>query len=361
MPTTGKPLRIGLIGAGAVGIRHVQAARDNPEVSLRAVCDLDPRTASAAARQVGADIYTDYRDMLAGADLDAVIITSPHSLHADMTVAAAATGAHVLVEKPMATSLEDCDRMIDACARAGVVLAVGHVSRFDPSIAEAGRILGAGTLGPVRGITHRRSAHYQPGSRPGWFFDPVLAGGGIVINVGTHGLDRIQMLGGGMATRVTAQTLHRDGLEIETDCFGLLELDSGVKAGFVFTSAALSYVDETLILCQDGSLRWSATDGLWMSRTGRPEERTGRPEERTGRPEERTGRPEERVGAPSSSPREAFAAQLADFVTACRTGGRPFIDGPYGRAVLATVLAVYESSATGEPALVRSAQVQRLA
>ncbi|MFI6476962.1 Gfo/Idh/MocA family protein [Nonomuraea sp. NPDC050663] len=319
---TNEPFRLGIIGSGIVAALHVKAARTLPQVEVAAVCDIRTDAAEAMAADAGAAAYPGHREMLAAERLDGVIVTSPHTLHAQQTLDVAAAGVHVLVEKPMGTSVEDCTAMIEACRTAGVTLAVGHVMRFSETARMAEKVVSSGELGPVRAITHRRSARYSRDSRPAWFFDPALAGGGIVMNVGTHGLDRIQWLGGGEIETVHAHVWHRGGLEIETDAIGVAELSSGVKAGFTFTTAAVPYMDETLVLCEDGSLRWSATEGLWVSRDGGTEARLADPDEETA---------------------DAFAAQLAAFVESCRTGTPPAVSGEYGRQVVSTVLAIYEA------------------
>ncbi|MFE4634481.1 Gfo/Idh/MocA family protein [Streptomyces sp. NPDC056773] len=319
--------RLGIIGTGVVSALHVKAAGMLPDITLAAVCDIEADSARRMAHEAGAVAYTSHEEMLAAEALDGVVITAPHALHARMTLAAAAAGVHVLVEKPMATSVADCTAMIGACEAAGVVLAVGHVVRFGAGARHAEEALRSGELGPVRALSHRRTSHYARGSRPEWFFDPVMAGGGIVMNVGTHGLDRIQLLGGGTAESVHAHTWNRGGLLIETDAMGFVALTNGVRAGFQLTSAAVPYSDETVVLCEYGSLRWSAHEGIWISRGG----------------------PETLVTAADEDPVDAFAAQLADFAEAARTGGPPRVDGGYGRSVVATVLTAYASAASGRP------------
>src|SRR5690606_15208869 len=140
-----------------------------------------------------------------------VVVTAPHALHAPITIDAAAAGLHVLVEKPMATTLADCRRMIEACEKHQVRLAVGHVLRFLPPIREAKRILASGRLGRPMVINERRTATYEPGSRPEWFFDPAMAGGGIVMNVGIHSIDKVQWLADGLVVRVVAYSFSRAG------------------------------------------------------------------------------------------------------------------------------------------------------
>jgi predicted dehydrogenase len=312
--------RLGVVGTGIVAALHLDAARATPGVRVAAVCDVHAEAARRSAAQAGATAYADHRDMLAREPLDGVGVTAPHALHAEMTVAAAAAGVHVLVEKPMATSVADCTAMIDACAAAGVVLAVGHVVRFDGTARRVEHELRAGPLGDVLAVDHRRTAHYRRGSRPDWFFDPVMAGGGIVMNVGGHGFDRIQWLAGPVAT-VSARVWRRDGHAVETDAMGVAELAGGIPAAFLFTSTG-AYVDETTVVCEHGSVRWTA-DGAWRC--------------------DHDGTETPLTAAKG----DAFAAQLADFVAACRFAKSPAVGGGYGRSIVAAVEAVYASARDG--------------
>lgn len=318
--------RIGVLGAGAVGTDHVRAATGAGDYEIAAICDVDRAAAEALAAPLATPVYTDHRAMFAGAGLDAVIVTAPHALHAPLVLDAAHAGLHVLVEKPMATTADDCTRMIEACRQTGSLLAVAHVIHFDPVVREARRLIDSGEFGAPLLITHRRSSHYEPGSRPGWFFDRAVAGGGIVLNVGTHGLDRIQLFGGAPVRSVSAVVRGRPGMEVETDALALLELDNGVHAGLTLTSRGAPYYDETEVVLEEATLRASRADGLSLLRDGASTPL---------------------LAADPAHGRAAFRAQLDGFVSAAREGDGEYADGPYGRSVVAAALAVYESAARG--------------
>ncbi|WP_341946931.1 Gfo/Idh/MocA family oxidoreductase [Microbacterium sp. LWH11-1.2] len=321
-----RPTRLGIIGTGIVAGLHLDAIAEAPGIDLVAVCDIDQRRAAEAAERFAARTWQDYREMFAAEQMDGVVITSPHSLHTAMAKAAAEAGVAVLVEKPMATTLADADEIIDTCERAGVPLSVGHVLRFDPAAEAAASVIESGRIGRPLAISHRRSAHYRPGSRPDWFFDPVVAGGGIAMNVGPHGIDRIQWFGGGLITEIGASTWKRGGLAVETDVMATARLESGVTATIVLTSADIPFVDETLVICERGSLRCSATEGTWISEDGA-----------------------ERLLLEPAGTAAAFSGQLADFVGSIRGENAPRVGGAYGRTVLSAVLAMYESAETGAP------------
>lgn len=318
--------RLGLVGAGGITAQHLDAATALPGVQVTAVCDVRFEAARQSAARHGARAYADHRQMFAQSTLDGVVITVPHSLHARITLDAAAAGLHVLVEKPMATTVADCRAMTEGCAQAGVQLAVGHVLHFLPSVREAERILRSGRLGAPVMITERRTADYAPGSRPDWFFDPEVAGGGIVMNVGTHSIDKAQWLAAAPATGVTAQVWRKPGVAVEADSVGLLTLANGVRVALSVTGTGLPFHDETEVVCEKGALRLSRSDGLWMF-AGTDATQVVPPDE-------------DDIAA-------AFRDQLADFVDSCRTGRGPAVDGGYGTSVVAAALAMYESARLG--------------
>lgn len=128
------PLRYGFVGTGGIArgahIRTIQALDLGP---ITAVCDTDPEALAAGQRMAAAESATaDYHELVARADVDAVVICTPNDTHADIAVAALAAGKHVLCEKPMATTGRDCDRMTDAALRAGRVLQIAQPYRYAP-------------------------------------------------------------------------------------------------------------------------------------------------------------------------------------------------------------------------------------
>ncbi|MER6951933.1 Gfo/Idh/MocA family oxidoreductase [Nonomuraea sp. NPDC000554] len=322
-------VRLGLVGAGGVARLHAQAALALAgEVRVSAVCDVDLARATELAALTGAEVHSDHRSMLGA--VDALVVCTPHALHLAPALDAARAGVHVLMEKPMATSLADCDAMAAACA--DVVLFLGHIQHYLPITAIAKRIIDSGELGRPVAIVDRRATDYRPGRRPAWFFDPALAGGGAVMNIGAHCIDRSTWLAGAPAVRVTARLEHR-GTPVETEGLLHLQLANGVMATVSVTTGAMPQVDEVEVLCERGTLRASRAEGVWVATPDRAEQ----------------AHPPGDINAEVAA---AFREQLADFAAAVR-GERPAAIGPeVGRAVVATVLAAYASAASGKSASV---------
>jgi len=144
-----EPLRIGLIGTGQNGRGHIGCVNANDAIELVAMADPHEPSIAEAKSCVRGDVavYEDYCDLLAKADVEAVIIATPNYTHADVAVASLKAGKHVLGEKPMAITLADCDRMIAARDASGKVLQIGLEYRSDPIMNKIARVVAAGTIG----------------------------------------------------------------------------------------------------------------------------------------------------------------------------------------------------------------------
>jgi predicted dehydrogenase len=254
-----------------------------------------------------------------------VVLTVPHALHEDLAVQAARAGKHVLVEKPMATTVAGCDRMAAAAREAGVLLWVGQQQRQFAHVRAAREILAAGELGAPLRYEERRSNHYGP-DRPAWFFDPGLAGGGIAMLVGVHTIDRACWMLGAAPVAVAATSVTPPGWRIETSAAGTLFLDSAVECRFDW------YADErfrhdTTVECERGELLLDPT-GLTVTAAGGPARRA----------------------VAFDADREytaSFARQYSALVRTLRDGAPPEITPEEGRAAVATVLAIYASAGSG--------------
>lgn len=164
-----------------------------PGARLVALADPVPAALAAAASEVGVDAaFTDYRAALAHPGVDAIVIATPTALHREIAVAAAAAGKHVFCEKPMAMNAAECDAMIDAARRAGVVLQIGFMRRFSQGFAEARARLEAGEIGAV--VQVKSLTHGPSFPRP-WMFDLAVSNGPLA-EVNSHDIDTVRWFGG---------------------------------------------------------------------------------------------------------------------------------------------------------------------
>jgi predicted dehydrogenase len=326
-------VRLGLIGAGAVGALHADAARETAGVRVTAVCDLDAAAAGRVAAATGAATFTDHRRLLDAGIVDAVVVNTPHALHTDIVCDAADRGRHVLVEKPMATTLQDCARMIKTSAAADVRLVVGHIQHFLPDKVAARAAIDSGEIGTPLLFTDQRSTDYRPKARPDWFFDPRISGGGALMNIGAHCVDRVLWLADGQARQVSATLVTPAGSAVETDAALRLELTDGRVAQIVVTgTGAPPPQDRLTIVGERGMLVVSPHTGTVRHVDGR------------------TRTLYEPVGDAVAT---AFAAQLAAFAQCVRGTAPPAVAALHGLHVVDTVLSAYASAATGSPVSIK--------
>ncbi len=178
---------VGIIGSGFEADIHAASFQIMPEeAEVVAVASPTPGHAEDLARRYGIPrVFRDYREMLAERDIEMVTIAAPNYLHAEMTAAAAGAGKHVVCEKPLAITLEEADAMIEACNRAGVLLLYAEELFFTPKYVKAKEMAGQGAFGRVH-LVKQSEKHFGPHSP--WFWDVDLSGGGVLMDMGCHGI-----------------------------------------------------------------------------------------------------------------------------------------------------------------------------
>ena len=244
-------MRLGIVGAGEVAWRHAAAAAEVGGLTLTAVTDRDADRARRLAGRYDARAVPGFDALLAAADL--VVLAVPHAYHADLALRAATAGRTVLVEKPMATTVEDCDRMID---QAGDRLYVGQQGRFFAPVSPAREELAK--LGAPLRYVERRSMDYARPDRPAWFADPGLAGGGIAMLVGVHSIDRACWLLGAPLRAVAGRITIPAGWAVETAAEATLFFTHGPPAHLTLVDSP-EFVHETTIVCERGRLTIDAS------------------------------------------------------------------------------------------------------
>lgn len=180
-----KQLRAGVIGVGAMGKNHARLYYELPGVELIGVADTNETLAASIAQSYGCKPYADYHDLL-DENLDALSIAVPTTLHKKATLDAIQRGISVLVEKPIADTIENADEIIEAARQKRVKLMVGHVERFNPAITKLKELIDNGLLGNVVSISAKRVGPYSPRIRDV----------GIVLDLGTHDIDIMSYLYG---------------------------------------------------------------------------------------------------------------------------------------------------------------------
>jgi predicted dehydrogenase len=200
-------VRVGVIGAGFAGTTHARSLTDLPGARLVAVAAETPEEAAPLARELGVRVAADAMTLCAADDVDLVVVASPTDLHAAHTIAAARAGKHVFCEKPLARDAAQAEAMLDACAKAGVALAVGHVVRHFPEYVRARELIQSGAIGAPALATLTRGS-FPVGNATPWYRDPVRSGG-VVLDLMLHDLDTLRWWFG-EPTRVYVRALGLD-------------------------------------------------------------------------------------------------------------------------------------------------------
>lgn len=229
-------LGVAVVGAGYWGPNLVRNFATAPDWSLRAVCDLDLARARALAHR-WPDVHAthDLDEVLRRSDVDAVAVATPARTHGDLVARVLAAGKHVLVEKPLALTLADCDRIIAAQEASGRTLIVGHTHAFDPNIRAMREIVTSGELGRLGMIlTFNYNDFLLRPHRDDEFVDERR--GGIALNQVSHQIEMLRMIGGPVRT-VRA---HLGGLEparkAHGHCAALLGFENGACASLTFSA-----------------------------------------------------------------------------------------------------------------------------
>ena len=205
LTNTHRKLRIGVAGLGRAFSVMLPTFAADPRVAL--VAAADPRTEARErfAADFGGKTYPSVEELCADPTVEVVYVATPHQFHAANATVAAAHGKHLLVEKPLALTLEDCDAITAAANRAGVQLVVGHSHSFDAPILRLRALIASGAFGPVRMITAINYTDYLYRPRRPEELD-TARGGGAVFNQAAHQVDIVRLIGGGRIASVRAAT-----------------------------------------------------------------------------------------------------------------------------------------------------------
>jgi predicted dehydrogenase len=230
-------VRFGVIGVGGMGVAHAMLIQRIEQTELAAVCSASEARTRQVAQQFGVSGFTDYRELLRSGRVDAVLVATPHPLHATIAEAAFENGVHVLCEKPLAVSISEGRRMVASAKGRGCLLGVMLQMRTEKPFRIARRAVEEGLIGELLrahliATWCRNQAYYQSAAWRGTWADE---GGGVLMNQAPHHLDLFCWLAG-MPRRVTAQTRTRyHQIEVEDEAFALLEYPNGAH-GYLYVS-----------------------------------------------------------------------------------------------------------------------------
>jgi predicted dehydrogenase len=242
-------LRMGMAGLGVASTQILPAVARLPYLQITAAADVRADALAKFRKEYDAVAFTSVEEMCRNSDVDFIYIATPNQLHAEHAITAATHKKHVIVEKPMAMSLEECEAMNAAAEKNGVKLLCGHTHSFDPPIRKIREIVKSGELGKLCMINtwNYNEFMYRPRMK-----HELATSHGVVLNQGPHHVDIVRLIGGGMARSVRAMTGIWDrarGHEGSYTCY--LEFEDGTPAtliysgyGFFDTAELFSWVGE---------------------------------------------------------------------------------------------------------------------
>ena len=258
-----RPMRFGLVGYGLWGRLHAEAIRRAPDALLVAIACASRETAAAAEQALpGVPVYLDYRALLARPDIDAVDIVVPNHLHAEVGVAALLAGKDVLLEKPMAPTVEACDRLLEAARTSGRVLSIGLELRLSRQWGRIKRIIEGGDIGePLSAVVNLFRFPYRPGAG-GWRYEPDRVGSWIMEEL-VHHYDFLMWYfeGAGDPISISATaTSQRNSPKMAESFASVLRWAGGRYAVVTKTVAGFEYHLTVEIIGTEGAIRswWSA-------------------------------------------------------------------------------------------------------
>ncbi len=335
-------LNFGIIGCGVIGPTHARSISETDGAKLIAVCDIIEERAKELAETYQVDAYQDYQQLLKRDDIDVVNVVTPSGMHADIGIAAALAGKHVIVEKPMDISLEKADALIRACRGHGVKLCVISQHRFDQGIVDLKKAISENKLGTLAfggAYTqwYRAQEYYDSGD---WRGTWALDGGGALMNQSIHYVDLLQYIMGPVE-EIYAYTARRAHVRIEVEDVSAAALK--FKSGAIgviegMTAAYPGFAARLDIFGSDGGVIIE-NDVVkdWRLRSG-----------------EEYLVPEQEgnliVGTSSADIWYlGHRRQIQDMVEAVREDRLPLVTGEEGRKPLEIILAIYQSARTGQP------------
>lgn len=331
-----KKIRFALAGCGHIAKKHAEAIQAIEDAELVAVCDSEPELLRNFASKYGVKGYLLYRDLLQDGEVDVVNICTPSGLHSPLGIAAARAGKNVLVEKPIATNIDDADALIESCESAGVVLGVMHQNRFKPSIVQLKKAVDNGCFGKITlaNATVRWNRNQQYYAVRPWGRLKNM-GGGALMNQAIHNIDLLQWMMGKVVSAFGYTSSSLGLTEAEDIGVAILKFENGAL-GVIEASTAVypKNLEETLsIFGEKGTAIIGGTSiGQIKKWEFSDQERANTSIESQASPDNET----------------MHQRSLRDMIRAVRCGEKPLVDGKEGRKVLEIISAIYESGISGQ-------------
>jgi 1,5-anhydro-D-fructose reductase (1,5-anhydro-D-mannitol-forming) len=331
-------MRWGIIGPGEIAGRSVAPGLAKANGSeLYSVCGRSLATTHTFATKWGAaKAFNSLDAFLSDPALDAVYIATPNNVHAEQAIRAAQANKHVLCEKPMAISVDDAERMIEACKDSGVALGVVFQNRYHAAHVRARGVVASGTLGEIQFVSAQLCRGFPRGHWEGWRNDPVASGAGAIVAQSVHPIDLLRFLLGSEIVKVQGMSdIAPPQRPVEEIVFSTLQFENGIHASVVAGQILPSYDNDIVIYGSKGKLVLKGTLGVPLNN------RTG---ELTV---EGTGSFDGVMEFPTTTVADKVAKLIEDFTTCVEANREPPVSGANGLQMVKIANALQNACRTG--------------
>ncbi len=338
--STAAPIRIGLVGCGAISTQHLEAIAALDGLALAAVTSASADRARTVGDRWGVPWSTSLDDLLARDDVDAVTICTPSGLHPAQALAALRTGRHAIVEKPIALSAEDAGAVVREGRERGLVVATISQRRFEPAVRALKAAADAGALGRIsliiaEGLYHRPQSYYDSAA---WRGTRDLDGG-VLMNQAIHMIDLVRWVGGPVASVSAHVATLGHEMEAEDTASVSLRFADGALGEIVATTCATpEFPTELRVYGDRGHVRIAGERAVEWDVPG-----FAAPPEDDELPLPADTGTTQTWGTNAVG----YLRQYADFVEAVRSGRDPVVTGEDGRNAVEIITAAYEADRTG--------------
>jgi UDP-N-acetylglucosamine 3-dehydrogenase len=340
-----KQVRYGIIGCGAIGQRrHIPEAAANPASVVAALCDPIGERVESLATQYEAEAFTDHKQMIKNADIDAVVVGTPNYLHAKQTIDALRAGKHVLCEKPMATTKADAKKMIAEAEKAGRYLMIGQNQRLMPPHVKAKKILSSGVLGkPLTFATtfkHSGPDGWSIDGADSWFFRPEEAVLGAMGDLGIHKADLMRYLlddefveVSGFVENLDKKNADKSPIGLDDNAVMVVKSSKGVVGTLTVSWTNYGRIEDngTMIYCEKGVMK-IGMDPQWGVIVHHSD----------GELEQH------HVGAVATNTKQVGSGIIDSFTDSILRRKKPEIDGNEGYQSLNVILSAMEAAKQGK-------------
>ncbi|WP_257350247.1 Gfo/Idh/MocA family protein [Pseudalkalibacillus decolorationis] len=333
-------MNFAIVGCGHIAKKHAEAINNAEGANLFAVCDTVPERMAPFIEQNDTKGFTNLDDMLALKEIEVINICTPSGYHADIAVKSAIAGKHLVVEKPIALTIKDADRIIDACRENNVKLSVVHPNRFRPAIMETRALMDAERFGQLShaNATVRWNRNQEYYDQAPWRGTKSLDGG-VLMNQAIHNLDLLVWLMGEVEEVFSMGATRLRNIEAEDVSIGTVRFKSGALG--VIEAATTIYprnLEETLsIFGETGTLKIGGTTAKLIEHI-----------DIEGMDDQVTN---DLIDGVKSDPlgKPGHQCIIEDMIEAVSNNREPIVTGEDGKNALALVIGLYESAETNRP------------